>query len=333
MIMRRILSLLGALFALTLCACSASTGVSGRSLEFHGAALTIPEQWTAEDYGNQASGFEECQYWHGEGEALGDGGVLLFSQTYDQFGNTDTQMPNVSDATQQEIKRNVDASAKALDARIFIVVMSGTYGLTTTEENCTLEQRDGAAVWRSEGKTETGYLVCLAMPLEDRIVYVMAHGKGNALDADQKAAIDSFGPTVAQDGFLYERATPMVGKTQEAVMDIILKDAEIPLTQTTQPTETTQSPTGYTKKDEDRKFSEPTVGIDGRVYVESDDGDMLSVDDKGEVTLYNENGITSKDKDGSIEWTDGWGTVMRDLDGDGEFDVISKDSGESWDHL
>ncbi len=34
--------------------------------------------------------------------------------------------------------------------------------------------------------------------------------------------------------------------------------------------------------------------------------------------------------DGSAEITDGWGMVARDTDGDGELDIISTDSGESW---
>lgn len=40
--------------------------------------------------------------------------------------------------------------------------------------------------------------------------------------------------------------------------------------------------------------------------------------------------ISTFNGDGTKEWTDGWGTVVRDENGDGKPDYVSYDSGETW---
>lgn len=62
----------------------------------------------------------------------------------------------------------------------------------------------------------------------------------------------------------------------------------------------------------------------------TEDGDVVQFGDNGSVTQYNENGVTTFNPDGSKEWTDGWGTVVQDVDGDGNPDRVSYDSGETW---
>ena len=56
-----------------------------------------------------------------------------------------------------------------------------------------------------------------------------------------------------------------------------------------------------------------------------DDGTVMTYDDDG--TIYYEN------PDGSLEVTDGWGNVVKDVDGDGMADSCSIDGGESWGYL
>ena len=68
----------------------------------------------------------------------------------------------------------------------------------------------------------------------------------------------------------------------------------------------------------------------GDTWTETDDGDVLHFDENGSVTQYNDYGVTTFNQDGTKEWTDGWGTVVRDTDGDGIPDIISRDSGETW---
>ncbi|MBR2684277.1 MAG: hypothetical protein IKE22_13550, partial [Atopobiaceae bacterium] len=86
----------------------------------------------------------------------------------------------------------------------------------------------------------------------------------------------------------------------------------------------TESPS-TTNRNDSSTFEGPTD-----TYVETDDGDVVQFSDNGSVTQYNENGITTFNSDGSKEWTDGWGTVVQDVDGDGNPDRISYDSGETW---
>ena len=80
-----------------------------------------------------------------------------------------------------------------------------------------------------------------------------------------------------------------------------------------------------TNSDGSSTFEGPTG-----TFVKTDDGDVVQFGDNGSVTQYNENGITTFNSDGSKEWTDGWGTVVQDVDGDGSPDRISYDSGETW---
>ena len=56
-----------------------------------------------------------------------------------------------------------------------------------------------------------------------------------------------------------------------------------------------------------------------------DDGTVMTYDDDG--TIYYEK------PDGSLEVTDGWGNVVKDIDGDGMADSYSIDGGESWGYL
>lgn len=92
----------------------------------------------------------------------------------------------------------------------------------------------------------------------------------------------------------------------------------------TDPSNETES-TGTTNSNDSSTFEGPTD-----TYVETNDGDVVQFSDNGSVTQYNENGVTTFNSDGSKEWTDGWGTVVQDVDGDGNPDRVSYDSGETW---
>ena len=45
---------------------------------------------------------------------------------------------------------------------------------------------------------------------------------------------------------------------------------------------------------------------------------------------FNGLAVSPRDISISVQWTDGWGTVVRDENGDGKPDYVSYDSGETW---
>ena len=63
----------------------------------------------------------------------------------------------------------------------------------------------------------------------------------------------------------------------------------------------------------------------GETTTTLDDGTVMTYDDDG--IIYYEN------PDGSLEVTNGWGNVVKDIDGDGLADSYSIDGGESWGYL
>lgn len=103
----------------------------------------------------------------------------------------------------------------------------------------------------------------------------------------------------------------------------------------------TNAPTGFSADSSSSSSSSPSnstgstnststsTGTTSDEYINTDQGVVRKGED-GSLTIYNETGITTSYPDGSMEWTDGFGTVTRDLDGDAKPDYISYDSGETW---
>ena len=63
------------------------------------------------------------------------------------------------------------------------------------------------------------------------------------------------------------------------------------------------------------------------------DGTTTTLGDGTVMTYGNDGTIYYENPDGSLEVTDGWGNVVKDVDGDGMADSYSIDGGESWGYL
>lgn len=81
----------------------------------------------------------------------------------------------------------------------------------------------------------------------------------------------------------------------------------------------------YDHYDYDYDYDDGDSSSLGGTTTTLDDGTVMTYDDDG--TIYYEN------PDGSLEVTDGWGNVVKDIDGDGAADSYSIDGGESWGYL
>lgn len=77
--------------------------------------------------------------------------------------------------------------------------------------------------------------------------------------------------------------------------------------------------------DDDHDYDSGDSSSLGGTTTTLDDGTVMTYVDDG--TIYYEN------PDGSLEVTDGWGNVVKDIDGDGAADSYSIDGGESWGYL
>lgn len=305
-----------------------------QTVKFHGARLTMPEGWTEDNWTESMDGWQDCRFWHAADVSFGAGGVCGLTQTYEQFKNTDTQMPDPSDPVQQEIKAKLDAGFKALDAKSYLAQAVSAYGLEVDEADVAFDEVDGCALWSVEGKTESGYVYCCSIPLNKRFIMLVMATQGDALDSDQLAILDALKLPKKTDATILSQAKRMEGKTQDEVMDFLLKDAELP-SQSTTSTGTSSGATGYrsdsgSSSSFDSDSSTKVTEIGGDTYLEDKDGNVTQLGENGSVTRYTDDGITTFNSDGTKEWTDGWGTVVRDTDGDGEPDIVSHDSGETW---
>lgn len=131
--MKRLVLVLAVSMTLGVCGCAngggtaqvsadnaANASVSTTQESFKGITLEIPESWAKVDI-DQGS-LEAASYWayQGDDDPNAHGGVMVYSETYESFGNTDTQMPDPTDPEQQKIKKVLDLGLKTLDARFFM---------------------------------------------------------------------------------------------------------------------------------------------------------------------------------------------------------------------
>lgn len=171
--------------------------------------------------------------------------------------------------------------------------------------------------------TSGGALRADSIPFDDRIVVIVASSTGEKLTEEEQAIFDSVKFTDHVDPIILERSNVIAGLSQDDAMDRMAEDGVIPAKSSSSSTSTgSGSSSTSTHYDES-----------GDAWFETEDGDVLQFDDNGSVTQYNDLGVTTFNSDGTKEWTDGWGTVVRDTDGDGEPDIVSRDSGETWEEL
>ena len=334
--------ILSSVLALCGCAGSSTSGeaaapqVPCQTATFMSIELQIPETWTEQelDPGTMESvaGWELASE---EGEGRHDN-VMVYSMLYEAFGNTDTQMPDPSDPAQQEVKKKVDSGLKALDARVMLEMVAGAWlsgEATATIDQASFHLKDlqGHAAWYYEWNGPTYSLFVYSIAFDERIVAVAVFTPLEQLSDDAKLIADSVAATEATDALILEKAKPFEGLSQDEAMDVIAEDAQIPA-----PTSSSSSSSNGSSSSSNSgssggggTYESPT----GDTWVETDDGDILQFGEDGSVTLYNDDGVTTFYQDGTREWTDGWGTVVMDDDGDGVPDRVSYDSGETWARL
>ena len=341
--MKRLISaiLLSAIIALCGCGQGTSSLTAGgaalsekqnsvQKVEFKGVELEIPKTWneTEVDKGS----IEAASFWRYEGEedSSKHGYLLAYSELYETYGNTDTQVPDPTNPTHQKAKKNLDLGLKALDERVFIEIIAksslGDNADAVDQSSFRLEERDGHALWIVEVDTTDGKLVGYGIPLDDRMVAFFT-ASTKELSDEQKAVFDSLTVKEETDELILDMAKKIEGKSQDDAMKVIASYGEIPPSSDSDATGyKNNGPSG--SNDKDTSTTGKRIGDD--TYFETDDGDIVSFSDDGSVTQYNDLGVTTFNSDGSKEWTDGWGTVMRDENGDGEPDYVSYDSGETW---
>ncbi|MBQ3266617.1 MAG: hypothetical protein IJH08_01705 [Atopobiaceae bacterium] len=348
--MKRLIPALILVSSLVLCACSGGSSSMqgndtnarqqmGQKVAFRGIEFEVPDTWAEQDL--DPGTMEDVAGWQCGSDADGNGlgMAIAYSMRYDAFGNTDTQMPDPSNPTQQEIKKTVDSGLKALDARVMLELIAGA-ALRTYDDTAAVDQSafrlidlQGHAVWTCEWNVPAGTVCGYCVALDDRAVAVFFNSPSETLTSEQKATADSISVVEVSDGLLLERAKLIEGLSQDEAMNVIIEDAQIPAQSDSSASSFGGSPSGSSASSPGSGGTSSADSSSGDVWVQNEDGDNLRFGEDGSVTLYNDHGITTRNEDGSMEWTDGYGTGVRDVDGDGEPDYVTYDSGETWEHL
>gem|GEM_PF-5762714 len=245
--MKKIVLALFVISAMTLCSCSGvglsdqaaggadspdSTAVSqtgARTVTFNGIELEIPESWSEVEV--DPGTMEDAACWHFD-EGGVSGNLIAYSMRYEAFGNTDTQMPDPADPSQQEVKKKLDLGLKALDARVMLSMVAEGNMRTIDEAAAIdqtefmLEERQGHAVWVCDCSASDGRGVGCCVALDDRMVALFILS-GEGLTEDQTSTLDSLIVTEDSDALMLDRARLIEGKTQDEAMEILANDSEI----------------------------------------------------------------------------------------------------------
>ena len=330
---------------LALCGCAgsstsgeaAATQVACQEVAFKGVELQVPETWTEQELDPGTMEAVAGRSLTSEEHNGQYNNVILYSMLYEAYGNTDTQMPDPSDPLQQEIKRKLDLGLKALDARVMLEMVAGAWlggEATATVDQAAFHLKDlqGHAAWYYEWNGPAYSLFAYSIAFDERIVAVAVFAPLEQLSDDAKLIADSVAATEATDALILEKAKLFEGLSQDEAMDVIAEDAQIPAPASSSSSSSSGSGSSSSSGGNnggESVYDSPT----GDTWVQTDYGDILQFGEDGSVTLYNDDGVTTFNEDGTREWTDGWGTVVRDDDGDGTPDRVSYDSGETWTRL